>query len=64
MKLSKRQINAIVESTPQALKGGHASFESDFGYFMPCNANWSYQAGYVRYNGNLVLVVKVFGAIR
>jgi hypothetical protein len=64
MKLTKRQIDTIIENTPQGLKGCHTAFECDFGYFMPYGANWSYHAGYVRYNGSLALVVKVFGVIK
>jgi len=64
MKLTKRQIDTIIRNTPEDLKGYHNSFESDFGYFMPLGANWSYHAGYVRYNDGVVLVVKVFGQIK
>jgi len=64
MKLSKKQIDIIVNNTPKELKGTQTPFESSFGWFMRCSANWSYQAGYVTYNGSLVLVVKVFGAIQ
>ena len=64
MKLTKRQIDIIVENTPKELKGFHNSFDCDFGYFMPSNANWCYRAGYVKHNDNLVLVVKVFGQIK
>ena len=64
MKLTKKQIDVIVENTPSELKGFHTAFESDLGYFMPSNANWSYRAGYVKHNGVLVVVVKVFGVIK
>ena len=64
MKLTKRQIDTIIENTPTELKGFHTSFESDLGYFMPSNANWSYRAGWVKFNGALIVVVKVFGVIK
>ena len=64
MKLTKRQIDTIIENTPEELKGYHTSFESDLGYFMPSNANWSYHAGYVKHRDSLALVVKVFGVIK
>jgi len=64
MKLTKKQIKIIIESTPKELKGYHLSFERSLGYHMPYGANWSYQAGYVRYKDSLSLVVKVFGQIQ
>ena len=64
MKLTKKQIDTIIENTPEDLKGYHTSFESDLGYFMPYGANWAYRAGYVRHNGGVALVVKVFGVIK
>ena len=63
MKLTKRQIEMIIENTPKELKGSHAVLESDFGYFMKADANWSYRAGYAKHHESLVLVVKVFGII-
>ena len=64
MKLTKQQIEIIIENTPKELDGSHHAFESDFGCFMKQGANWSYRAGYVKYNDDLVLVVKVFGQIK
>jgi len=64
MKLSKKQIDLIVENTPKELKGNPHAFQSDFGWYMKSNANWSYQAGFVKHNGVLVLVVKVFGVVQ
>ena len=64
MKLSKKQITTIIENTPSELKGTHAPFESEFGWFMRYGANWSYQAGYITHKGGLVLVVRVFGVIQ
>jgi hypothetical protein len=39
MKLTKQQIDTIIENTPRELKGRQKSFESDFGYFMWSGAN-------------------------
>ena len=64
MKLTKRQIDTIIGNTPKELDGCHHSFESDFGFYMKPNANWSYRVGYVRHNEILLLVVKVFGQIK
>jgi len=64
MKLNKKQIDLIVKNTPSELKGTQAPFESDFGWFMRYGANWSYQAGFTRHNGVLVLVVRVFGVVQ
>ena len=64
MKLTRKQIETIIENTPKELDGKHNSFQSDFGYYMKANANWSYQAGYIKHEGGLVLVVKVFGQIQ
>jgi len=64
MKLTKRQIDNIIEHTPAELKGFQKSFESDFGWYMKRDANWSYQAGWVQHNSGFVLAVKVFGIIK
>jgi len=64
MKLTKKQIETIIENTPKALKGQHPSFDNDFGYYMPSNANWAYRAGWIRYRDGFALVVKVFGIVQ
>ena len=64
MKLTRQQINIIVENTPQELKGQQMRLEIDFGSYMKSNANWSYRAGYVKHNGQMVLVVTVFGEVQ
>lgn len=33
-------------------------------YFTPCNANWCYQVGIVKYKQNFYEVVLVFGEVR
>jgi hypothetical protein len=64
MKLTRKQIDIIREHTPQELKGKQGySFVTDFGYYTPSQANWSYLAGYINYNNNYILVVKRFGEI-
>lgn len=63
MKLTKKQIDIIVENTPQELRGYHTSFDCDLGYFAPTGANWAYLAGYVRHGDGMVLVAKLHGKI-
>ena len=64
MKLTKKQIDTIIENTPRELDGCHNAFECDFGHYMKAGANWSYRVGYVKHDGGMVLVVKVFGLIQ
>ena len=69
MKLTKRQIDTIIENTPTELKGYHHNFIDDFGWYMKSGANWSYRVGWVRRDidntsTELVLAVKVFGVIQ
>lgn len=60
MKLTKKQINAIIKNTKKELKGYHASIAEDLGYFRPSSANYIYIAGWT-YDGDLV--VTRFGEI-
>lgn len=61
MKLTKKQIDIIIDHTPDELKGTYAPIIANFGYYMKSDANWSYQAGYTVNN---VLVVTVFGQVQ
>ena len=60
MKLTKKQIDAIIARTRKELKGTYESICEDFGYFMASGANWAYHAGWT--NGG-DLVVTVFGKV-
>ena len=65
MKLTRKQIELIKEHTPQELKGRQDfRIVVDFGRYQPSNANWSYKAGYINYNGLMLLVVTRFGEIQ
>ena len=58
MKLTKKQIQQIIDHTPKELKDatpGHFSFGEELGYFMPHDANWSYRAGWLD-DGTLVVL--------
>ena len=61
MKLTKKQIDSIIESTKKELKGTQAGIYKQLGYFMPNDANWAYYAGWT--NGG-DLVVTVFGEVQ
>lgn len=63
MNLSKKQIDIIRSCTPAKLKGKQLSLCKTLGYCTPYGANWSYEAGFIEYKGQYVLVVKQFGAI-
>lgn len=64
MKLSKKQIEMIINNTPSALKGAQIGFQGDiFGMYQKSGANWCYISVYIDYNGIRVLVVKQFGII-
>lgn len=54
MKLTKKQIDVIIENTKKELKGTSKSIYTELGYFRRCDANWSYVAGWT-YNGDLVV---------
>lgn len=60
MKLTKKQIDAIRAHTPEEMKGKQTHISESLGYYMPTNANWSYQAGWT-FEG--VLVVLRFGEV-
>ena len=65
MKLTKKQIDMIILYTPAELKGqpvkGWTGYE--LGMYTPSNANWSYHAQYIEYNGMPVLVATRYGHI-
>lgn len=65
MKLTKKQIDMISLNTPAELKGqqvkGYTGYK--LGQYTPSNANWSYHALYIEYNGMPLLVVTHFGHI-
>jgi hypothetical protein len=61
MKLTKKQIDLIIEYTKKELKGKSTSIFKTLGYYQKNNANWSYLAGWT-YEGDLV--VTVFGEIK
>ena len=63
MKLTKKQIDIIREHTPEALRGTQPYAIANLGYYMPANANWSYRAEYIDYNGISILVVTRFGEV-
>ena len=65
MKLTKKQIDIIIQNTPADLHGQPARGlnNGELGYYMPANANWSYRAIFVDYNGASVPVVTRFGYI-
>lgn len=60
MKLTKKQINLIVEQTRPELIGTHQHIHTWLGSYMPSNANWGYHAGWTK-DGDLV--VTVFGEV-
>ena len=61
MKLTRKQIVAIIQHTPADLKHTQATIAAPLGYFTPSNANWSYRAGWTREG---VLVVTRFGEVQ
>lgn len=63
MNLTKKQIEIIRSCTPAKLKGKQLSISRTLGYCTPYGANWSYNAGFVEYKGQYVLVVTEFGTI-
>lgn len=64
MKLTKKQIDLIVENTPQELKGTQPHIIEDLGRFWKSGANWAYRAGYIKYNDINILVITVFGEVQ
>ena len=64
MKLTKKQIDIIRANTPAELRGSSDyKIQDILGTYQKCSANWSYKAGYIKYNGASVLVVTAFGEI-
>ena len=65
MKLTRKQIDIIIQHTPHELKGKQiSSFSGDrLGSYAPSAANWAYIAQYITHNGAPVLVVTRFGEI-
>lgn len=55
MKLTWKQIIAIINHTPPELKHKQDHLNETLGYFQPSGANWSYRAGWT-YEGNLVVL--------
>lgn len=53
-RLTRKQINLIVENTPEHLLGTQAHIHTTFGAYSPSNANWSYVAGWTA-DGDLVV---------
>lgn len=60
MKLSKKQIEAIIKNTKKELKGTQRSIETELGTYQKKYTNWSYHAGW-DLEGNLI--VTVFGEV-
>ena len=60
MKLTRKQVTAIIAHTPQELKGKQDHLTEELGYYQPSGVNWSYRAGWT-YEGNLVVLY--FGVI-
>jgi hypothetical protein len=65
MKLTKKQIDLIIENTPSDLHGQpvRGLNNGELGYYSPANANWAYHAVFIDYNGGSVLVATRFGHI-
>lgn len=65
MKLTKKQIDLIIENTPADLHGQpvRGLNHGELGYYAPASANWAYHAQYIDYNGAPVLVVTRFGHV-
>ena len=61
MKLTKKQIQIIIDQTPDELRGTFCDVYPVLGYFSHVETNWGYKAGYTR---DGVLVVTVFGQIQ
>ena len=60
MNLTKKQIELIIENTPEELKGYYESIKTILGSFRPAGANWCWVAGWTC-EGQLV--VTRFGEI-
>ena len=58
MNLTKKQLQKIIDHTPEKLKGlalGSTALAEELGTFQPCDANWSYHAGWLS-TGELVVL--------
>ena len=60
MKLTKKQIVAIIQHTPDELRNQPVHLTETWGDYQPSNANWSYRAGWT---SDGALVVDYFGKI-
>lgn len=64
-KFTYKDIKAIIECTPQGLKGKAVS-KLDYikvGYFQKSGTNWNYGVYVVLFNGLLYQVIVTFGEI-
>lgn len=62
MKLTKKQIDLIIEKTKKELKGTQRIICEYFGYYKKSDVNWAtYNAGW-DYDNNLI--VTVFGEVQ
>ncbi len=62
-RLTKRQIQQIIERTPAELKGtcpGSSYIREVLGTYAPAEANWSYVAGWTK---DGILVVILYGKV-
>ena len=64
MKLTKKQIDVIIENTPPELSGSAERKYIELGACWKRGANWSYQAGYILYKGQPLLIVTVSGLVQ
>lgn len=65
MKLTKKQIDLIIENTPADLHGQpvRGLHNGELGYYSPAGANWAYHAIFIDHDGVPVLVATRFGHI-
>ena len=65
MKLTKKQIDIIINNTPAELHGKSVGSCAgvELGYYQPAGANWAYHAQFVDHNGAPILVAIRFGHI-
>ena len=61
MQLTRKQINKIIEHTPEELKGTFPTVVEELGIYTKADANWSYHAGWTRAGD---LVVTVYGEVQ
>lgn len=58
MKLTKKQMQKIIDNTPEHLKGlavGSTALVEELGDYQPQDANWSFRAGWLN-SGELVVL--------